>query len=47
MRRDTYFDGLASTLGEHIYGSSKGHIRLEVLWTDLVNHLHLVCERSR
>lgn len=36
MRSDTDFDGLAATFEEDVYGSSKGYVRLSVLWDDLV-----------
>jgi tRNA 5-carboxymethoxyuridine methyltransferase len=39
MRSDTCFDGIASTFEEEIYGSSRGHIRLQVPWADLVADL--------
>lgn len=39
MRQDTYFDGIASTFEEEIYGTAKGRVRLEVLWTDLVTEI--------
>ena len=39
MRQDTCFDGMASTFEEEIYGAAKGHVRLEVLWADLVTEI--------
>jgi len=36
MQPDRCFDGIASTFEEEIYGTTKGRVRLEVLWTDLV-----------
>jgi S-adenosylmethionine-dependent methyltransferase len=36
MRSDTNFDGNAVAFEEGIYGTSKGHVRLEVLWEDLI-----------
>ena len=35
MRSDTNFDGIAEEFEEEIYGSSKGYVRLNVLWEDL------------
>ncbi len=39
MRSDACFDGIASTFEEEIYGTTKGRVRLEVLWTDLVTEI--------
>lgn len=39
MREDTNFDGLADSFEGSIYGSSKGYIRLNVLWTDLLSEI--------
>jgi S-adenosylmethionine-dependent methyltransferase len=39
MRSDTCFDGIASTFEEEIYGTAKGRVRLEVLWTDLITEI--------
>lgn len=39
MRRDTCFDRIASTFEEKIYGTTKGHVRLEVLWADLLTEI--------
>jgi S-adenosylmethionine-dependent methyltransferase len=39
MRPDTCFDGIASAFEEEIYGTAKGRVRLEVLWTDLVTEI--------
>ena len=34
MRSDSCFDGLASTFEAELYGTTKGRVRLEVLWTE-------------
>ena len=39
MRSGTNFDGIAASLEEEIYGSSKGYIRERVLWEDLSDRL--------
>lgn len=36
MGSDVNFDGIATAFEDEIYGSSKGRIRLEVLWDDLL-----------
>jgi S-adenosylmethionine-dependent methyltransferase len=36
-RQDTVFDGIAAAFEGDIYGTSKGYIRLGVLWADLVD----------
>jgi S-adenosylmethionine-dependent methyltransferase len=36
VRVDTNFDGIATAFEDEIYGSSKGFIRLHVLWEDLL-----------
>ena len=36
---DRNFDGLAEHFKKKIYGSSKGEIRLQLLWEDLTDHL--------
>ncbi len=36
MARDVNFDGIAMTFEEEVYGSSKGRVRLGVLWADLL-----------
>ena len=35
VRRDVNFDGIADAFEQEIYGSSKGRIRLAVLWQDM------------
>jgi S-adenosylmethionine-dependent methyltransferase len=37
LGQDADFDEIGSAFEEDIYGSSKGHVRLEVLWTDLLD----------
>ena len=39
MQSDTNFDGIATSFEEEIYGSSKGYIRLRVLWKDLLSEI--------
>jgi S-adenosylmethionine-dependent methyltransferase len=39
MRSDTSFDGIAATFEEEVYGASKGYIRRQVLWEDLVTEI--------
>ena len=39
MQSDTSFDGIASAFEDDVYGAPKGHVRLEVLWTDLATEL--------
>ena len=39
MRPDSCFDGIASTFEAEIYGTTKGRVRLEVLWTDLLTEI--------
>lgn len=39
MRSDADFDGIATTFDQDIYESSKGHIRLNVLWEDMVSEI--------
>jgi S-adenosylmethionine-dependent methyltransferase len=36
MERDVNFDGIATAFEDAIYGSSKGRIRLSVLWEDML-----------
>ncbi len=36
MRSDTNFNGMAEPFEREIYGSSKGYVRLNVLWEDMV-----------
>ncbi len=38
-QEDRNFDGLAEHFKKKIYGSSKGEIRLQLLWEDLSDHL--------
>lgn len=42
MRPDTSFDEIAAEFEEEIYGTSKGRVRLEVLWTDLTTEIPLI-----
>lgn len=37
MRSDTNFDCIAGEFEEEVYGSSKGYVRLNVLWEDLLS----------
>ena len=37
MRSDTNFDGIAEEFEGEVYGSSKGYVRLNVLWEDLLS----------
>lgn len=39
MAPDVNFDGRAAGFEEAIYGSSKGYIRLRVLWDDLLTEV--------
>lgn len=36
MGRDVNFDGIATAFEDAIYGSAKGHVRLYVLWEDML-----------
>jgi S-adenosylmethionine-dependent methyltransferase len=39
MRSDTSFDGIAASFEAEIYAASRGYIRLQVLWEDLVTEI--------
>ena len=39
MRSDTSFDGIAATFEAEVYEASRGYIRLQVLWEDLVTEI--------
>ena len=39
MRSDTCFDAIGGCFEDEIYGASKGRVRVEVLWTDLVTEI--------
>ena len=44
MRADVRFDGIAAGFEVEIYGSSKGFIRLRVLWEDMLAELPALAE---
>ncbi len=39
MEPDTSFDAVATSFEDEIYGSSKGYVRLHVLWEDLLSEI--------
>ena len=42
MRVDANFDECGAVFEADVYGSSKGYVRLEVLWEDLITEVPLV-----
>lgn len=44
MKRDVHFNTIASQFEQDVYGSSKGFIRWNVLWEDLLTELPQLCK---
>jgi hypothetical protein len=47
MQRDVNFDGIASEFEDAIYSSSKGRLRLHVLWQDMLANMPRLTSRVR
>lgn len=44
MERDTHFDDLADAFEAEIYGASKGYVRLNVLWEDMLSAVPAIAD---